>query len=193
MGGRLLWFGLATLAVLMLVGTSAAAPGPAPKTLVLRLRDLPSGFGVQTTTNYTIEGAASDGGVTVAQLKTWRYVAAYEVDFARVQQVPKTARGVFGVYSFANTFASAGGAHSRWVQSINRCRHHNVLAVKRKIGDATEFCSGTITIASRVVQAYFVMWTHKNAFESLVAYGNPGRVKSTQALALARLQDARMR
>ena len=183
---------LALLAVLTLVGTSAAAARPDPRTLVLRLRDLPSGFGVQTTTNYTIQGAASDGGVTVAQLRAWGYVAAYEADFTRVVQVSKTARGVFGVYSFASTFASPDGAHSRWARSTS-CRHYNVLALAKKIGDATRFCSGTATVASRVVQVYVVIWTHKNAFETLLAYGNKGRVAPAQVLALAKLQDARMR
>jgi hypothetical protein len=192
-GRRFLRLGLATIAVLTLVGTSAAATRPDPKSLVLRLQDLPSGFGVQTTTNYTIQGAAGDGGVTVAQLRTWGYVAAYEADFARVVQVPKTARGVFGVYSFASTFASPNGAHSRWARSAKRCQHHKVLALTTKIGDVTRFCSATTTVASRVVQAYFVIWTHKDAFETLVAYGNKGRVAPTQALALAKLQDARMR
>ena len=189
----LLRLGLATVAVLTLVGASAAATRPDPNALVLRLRDLPPGFGVQTTTNYTIQGAASDGGVTVAQLRAWGYVAAYEADFARVVQVPKTARGVFGVYSFASTFASPSGAHSQFAQRAKRCAHHKMLALTTKIGDATQFCSGTITVASRVVQAYFVMWTHKNAFESVVAYGNEGRVAPSQALTLAKLQDARMR
>lgn len=160
---------------------------------MLRLRDLPSGFGIQTTTNYTIEGAAGDGGVTVAQLRRWGYIAAYEADFARVMRVPKTAHGVFGVYSFANTFASPGGAHSRWARRAKDCRRYTSLTLTTKIGDATRFCSGIITVASRVVQAYFVIWTHKNAFETLVAYGNKGRVAPTQALALAKLQDARMR
>ena len=185
-------FGLALIAVLTLVGTSAAATRPDPKTLVLRLQDLPSGFGVQTTTNYTIQGAASDGGVTVAQLRAWGYVAAYEADFARVVQISKTARGVFGVYSLASTFVSPNGAHSRWARSKS-CRHYKVLALTTKIGDATQFCSGTTTVASRVVQAYVVVWTHKNAFETLVAYGNKGRVAPTQVLALAKVQDARMR
>lgn len=192
-GPRSLRLGLVAVAVLTLAGTSAAATRPAPRTLVLRLRDLPSGFGVQTTTNYTIQGAAGDGGVTVAQLRTWGYVAAYEVDFARIAEVPKTARGVFGVYSFASTFASPNGAHSRWAQRAKGCRQYKVLALTKKIGDATQFCSGTITVASRVVQAYFVIWTRRNVFETLIAYGNKGRVASTQALALARLQDTRMR
>src|SRR6185437_6790555 len=138
-----------------------------------------------------IQGAASDGGVTVAQLRTWGYVAAYEIDYARIQQVPKTASGVFGVYSFASTFSSPNGAHSRAQKAI-ACRHHKMLALSTKIGDATQFCSATITVASRVVQAYFVIWTHKNAFETVVAYGNKGRVAAGQALALAKLQDARM-
>jgi hypothetical protein len=43
------------------------------------------------------------------------------------------------------------------------------------------------------VTAYSVIWTHKNAFETLVAYGNKGRVAPSEALALAKLQDARAR
>lgn len=160
---------------------------------MLPLRDLPSGFGVQTTTNYTIEAAAGVGGVTVAQLRAWGYVAAYEADFAKVQQVPKRARGVFGVRSFASTFASPEGAHSQWARNADDCRRHKALPLTAKIGDASRFCSATITVASRVVQAYFVIWTHKNAFETLVAYGNKGRVAPTQAFALAKLQDERMR
>jgi hypothetical protein len=182
---------LATLAVLSVVGTSAAAAGPGPKTLVLRLQDLPSGFGVQTTTNYTIQGAAGDGGVTVAQLRRWGYVAAYEADFARTVEVPKTASGVFGVYSFASTFASRTGARSRWAQRAKTCRHQ--LALTTKIGDTARFCSAITTVASRVVTAYSVIWTHNNAFETLVAYGNKGRVAPSEALALAKLQDARVR
>jgi hypothetical protein len=193
MARRFVRLGLVTIAVLTLVGTSAAARRPDPKTLVLRLQDLPAGFGVQTTTNYTIQGAASDGGVSVAQLRRWGYVAAYEADFARVAQVPQTAPGVFGVYSFASTFASPSGARSQWARRAQGCEHHKALALSARIGDATRLCSGTTTVASRVVQAYFVIWTHKNAFESLVAYGNRGRVAPTQALALAKLQDARMR
>lgn len=185
--------GLATIAALALVGTSTAAAGPNPKTLVLRLRDLPSGFGVQTTTNYTIEVVAAVWGVTVAQLRAWGYVAAYEADFARVVQVPKTAPGVFGVRSFASTFASPGGARSQWARNADGCRHHKALRLAAKIGDATRFCSAIITVASRLVQAYIVSWTHENAFETLVAYGNEGRVAPAQALTLAKLQDARMR
>lgn len=191
MSGRFLRVGLAAIAALALVGSSAAATRASPKTLVLRLRDLPSGFGVQTTTNYTIQGAAFDGGVTVAQLRTWGYAAAYEVDYARIQQVPKTARGVFSVYSFASTFASSDGARSR-ARSATACRHHKLIALTKRIGDATQFCSAITTVASRVVQAYYVIWTHNNVFETLSAYGNKGRVAATQALALAKLQDARM-
>jgi hypothetical protein len=185
--------GLATIAVLTLVGTSGAAARPDPRTLVLTLRDLPSGFGVQTTTNYTIEAAAGVGGVSVAQLRAWGYVGAYEADFAKVLQVPKTARGVFGVRSFASTFASPRGARGQWARNADGCRQHKALPLSAKIGDARRFCSAIITVASRVVQAYFVIWTHKNAFETLVAYGNTGRVAPTQALTLAKLQDARMR
>jgi len=192
MSTRVLPLAPAIVAALALVATSAAATRPSPKTLVLRLRDLPSGFGVQTTTNYTIQGAASDGGVTVRQLRAWGYVAAYEVDFARAIEVPKTARGIFGVYSFANTFASPNGAHSRWVRRVGDCKHYRVLPLATKIGDATRLCSGTITVASRVVQAYFVIWTHRNVFETLLAYGNKGRVTPGQAVALAKRQDARM-
>ncbi|HEX6789227.1 MAG TPA: hypothetical protein VF091_08300 [Gaiellaceae bacterium] len=182
--------GLTTIAVLTLAGTSAAATHPNPKTLVLRLKDVPRGFGVQTTTNYTIQGAASDGGVTVAQLRSWGYLAAYEIDFARTVQVSKTARGAFGVYSFASIFASPQGAHSRWAARVKSCRPTKGLTAK--IGDATRFCSAVTTVASRVVQAYYVIWTHNDAFETLVAYGNKGRVAPAQALALAKLQDARM-
>lgn len=192
MGRRFLQLGLTTTALLVLVGTSAAATRPNPKTLVLRVKDLPSGFGVQTTTNYTIQGVAGELGTTVAQLRTWGYVAAYEVDFARIQEQSKTARGVFGLYSYASTFASSSGAHNQWAQRGD-CRHRKALAVTAKIGDATQSCSGTIIVASRVVQAYFVIWTHANVFEMLVAYGNKGRVAPSEALALARLQDARMR
>jgi|GEM_PF-6179524 len=193
MGRRLRRLGPMAIAVLALVGTSAAATRPDPRTLVLRLHDLPSGFGVQTTTNYTIQAAAGEEGVTVAQLRAWGYVAAYEADFARVVQVPKTARGIFGVYSFASAFASPEGAHSQWAQRAKSCKRRKVPALSTKIGDATQLCSATITVAGRAVQAYFVFWTHGNVFETLVAYGNRGRVSPTQALALAKLQDARMR
>jgi hypothetical protein len=108
-------------------------------------------------------------------------------------EVPKRAPGVFGVYSFASTFASPNGAHSQWARRAQGCRRYKVLALATKIGDATQFCTGTITVVSRAVQAYFVIWTHDNAFETLVAYGNKGRVAPSQALALAKLQDARIR
>jgi hypothetical protein len=189
---RLILLGLATVAMLTLVGTSSAATRANPRTLVLGLHDLPSGFGIQTTTNYTIQGAASDGGVTVPQLRKWGYVAAYEIDFARIKEVPKTARGIFGVFSFANTFASTAGAHGRWAQRAKDCKRYKALT-GTKIGDASRFCSGTITVASRVVQAYFVIWTHGNAFETLIAYGNKGRVAPSEALTLAKRQDARLR
>jgi hypothetical protein len=163
------------------------------KSLVLRLQDLP-GFHIKRTQSFSIQSWARTDHEDVARLKARGFVDGYDADFVRNRGSYSTP-GVLGAYSLALAFNSSTGAQKEWQAIADKNAYTSVCdkLLVATIGDVNEFCSGASSAQGHPLRVYILLWRRGSAVANLIIFGNKGRVTPAQALALARVQDARMR
>lgn len=173
----------------------AALASPAPKASVIRLHDLPTGFQTVAAHAYTLAAAAKRNQQTVAQLRSWGFVTAYEADYARNVALSKSLKGAIEVQSAVSEYKATRGAKLSLARSASGCRRppSTELRTSAKIGDEVHLCQNLTRSNGVTLQAYAVVWRRGSQRGSLFMVGVKGGVSADQAVALARTQDARMK
>lgn len=178
------------------VGLAAVVlAAPAPKTWVIRLNDLPKGFQTIKAHSYALAAAAKRNQQSVAQLRSWGFVTAYEADYGRAVRLTPTLKGPFVVQSAVSVYKATAGAKLSLARSSSGCRNglSTELKTSVKIGDEVHLCRNLTSSNGVVVVVYAVLWRRGSHRGSLFVDGVRGGLTAAQVLALAKTQDSRMK
>jgi hypothetical protein len=174
----------------------AARAAPAPKASVIRLQDLPAGFQTVAAHTYALAAAAKRNQQSVAQLRSWGFITAYEADYVRNVALTRSLKGAIEVQSAVSSYKATRGAKLSLTRSASACRRapSTELRTGAPIGDEVHLCKNLTRSNNGVVlEAYAVVWRRGSRRGSLFMVGVQGGVTVGQAVALAKTQDARMR
>lgn len=175
--------------------TAAAASALDPKQMVLRLQDLPTGFQTATGTGYkSIQDAAKNSTVSVAQYEAWGYLRGFEADFSLNGSLGDLMSGAAGIVSSASVYRNPAGAEQSLSSSVKQCSRSSSreLSLSRKIGDEAHLCVAEHTSGGVTAQAYAVLWRRGRVKAAILVGGLVGTTSPTEAVRLAQRQNARM-
>jgi hypothetical protein len=171
-------------------GTQPAPAGPDTRTMVLRLSDLPQGF-----------GRAEGVYVTNSDLDKLSGNKDYE-KLGRLGGYRATYRrfgiaGILGVDAFASIYRSSTGAHDSYAQSLAGALQDGGptfrwLPLKPRLGSETRVYLVTEKQSGMRVDYYTIAWRHGRVFAEVIGGGVSGRITLAQVVALARKQEARI-
>jgi len=184
-----------TVVALTFVAASGASPVPDPRSLGLRLQDLPAGFKVKSASVKSAAAAVNEGGVSLAELRSWGYVTGYFAVFGRDVGLSDALNGAIAIESTASVYRTKRGAEKSLASSAAACNKPPAqeLSVGAKIGDEVHLCSVVKRSGGYTFQSYVVLWRRGDLKASVLVTGIEGGVSPDQALSLARVQDKRMR
>jgi hypothetical protein len=177
------------------VFVAAALAAPAPKASVLRLQDLPKGFRTVAAHTYSLAAAAKRNQQSVSQLRSWGFITAYEADYVRDVPLSSTLKGAIEVQSAVSSYKATKGAKLSLTRAASACKRAPTieLSTRAAIGDEVHLCSNVTSASGHMFQAYAVLWRRGSRRGSLFVVGIKGGVSSDDAVALAGVQDSRMR
>jgi len=187
---------VSVIAIASALVAGAALASPAPKASVIRLQDLPAGFQTVAAHTYTLAAAAKRNQQSVAQLRSWGFVTAYEADYVRNVALTKSLKGPIEVQSAVSAYKATKGAKLSLARSASACKRapSTELRTSAAIGDEVHVCKNLTRANSGVIlQAYAVVWRRGSRRGSLFVVGVEGGVNVGQAIGLAKTQDSRMR
>lgn len=193
---------VATAAFLLLfAGTASAgstAGNPDPKTLVLRLSDVPAGFERTTGSHVSNAQAARAGGLPLSRYVGWGRIDGYVVKFSRKAFAGSVRNGVLGIDSTATLYRAASGAHSafiRWAATAAESSQGKItpVVVGTRLGDESRAFRVETTNGGVHTLEFVVGW-RAGRFDGVVTTsGTAGRLDSQSAFDLAKRQQLRMR
>lgn len=183
-----------TVVALTFVAASGAAPAPDPRSLALRLPDLPAGFKVKSASVKSAAAAVKEGGVSLAELKSWGYVTGYFAVFDRDVGLSDALTGAIAIESTASVYRTKPGVKKSLASSAAACSKPPAreLPVGARIGDEAHLCSVVKKSGGYTFQSYVVLWRRGDLKASVLITGIKGGVSPDQAVSLARVQDKRM-
>ena len=166
----------------------AAGATTDPKSDVLRLTDLPSGF-KRSHPHYVSKKAAAVG-VAPKTFAGFGYVNGYSVEYARSG---KTLVGVLKADSNATVYTAPAGAHAALqfvagnVTSANKDARR--LRVGAPLGDESRMYEVTQKTSGISVDVFVVVWRSGRILSTVTAAGVSKAVKPAQVVALAQKQQ----
>ena len=183
-----------TVVALTFVAASGASPVPDPRSLGLRLQDLPAGFRVKSASVDSAAAAVKEGGVSLAELKSWGYVTGYFAVFDRDVSLSNALTGAIAIESTASVYRTKPGVEKSLASSAAACNKPPAqeLSVGARIGDEAHLCSVVKKSGGYTLQTYVVLWRRGDLKASVLITGIKGGVSADQAVSLARVQDKRM-
>jgi hypothetical protein len=141
--------------------------------------------------------AASDGSVTVAQLKKWGRITGHEADYAFGAADART-KGPIVVMAKVNLYRDAGGARTAWKASVAYAKKQlpklgaKPLAIKRIGAESWAFTYETAASGLELT-AHLYTWRVGTKSGALMTAGLKGRMSQQDSEALVAKQLARMR
>ena len=184
-----------TLLVALAICPSARPATADPAAYVLRLANLPTGFTVESQGVFDNAAAAKESATSVAQYVRWGRMTGYEREFAREASLGDLVRGALQISSSASIYKSVSGARASTAETIRRCRQPpaKTLSLQEKIGEQRALCSSRMKSGGYTIQVYVVVWRRGVVKAGVAAAGLSGAISSSEAVALARKQDAAIR
>jgi hypothetical protein len=176
-------FGLVAAVFGVAIGISAATASPTsvdPKAMVLRLNDLPAGFG-RDEGHYVsnVRAARESEGVSLADYIRWGRITGYEANFSRSAIV-----GLIKVASDANTYRSVRGARDSLHDSFRSATQPNKAGFKFRrlstggpIGHESRLYTFRTKSGGYTIDGYFVIWRYFAVRASVLGGGIAGTVR----------------
>ena len=155
-----------------------------PKRMVLRLSDLPTGFALDHAYYADNVRAAKESQTPLALLVRWGRINGYQVDYARAGN-----RGILHVRSVASRYGTAKGAADSLHYAFSEAGR---VFTGTRIGTESRMYTATVNSQAVPVVGYAVFWRSRTVKAGIVAAGVKGTVRATDAVALARKQQARI-
>jgi hypothetical protein len=172
-------------------GIAARAPSPDPKEMVLRLGDLPAGFGKESENYVSNVQVARRQGVSIAELTRWGRVIGYDAVFRN-----KALAGLSRADSSANTYRTPGGAHDSFREQVAAATGPNDkgLVFKRlptggAIGHESRLYVARTTSGGVTVDVYAVVWRYSSVTAAIIGAGIAPTVDAHVVVDLARKQQ----
>lgn len=184
---------LVLAAVALTASTAVAATDP--KTMVLRLSDLPAGFGLKRGFYADNARAAREtAAASLADYNRWGRINGYEAEYAR-----EGIAGIGQVNSAASTYKAAGGARDSLRRSFAQAAKPSPggLRFKRlsaggRIGHEVRVYSTTYKSEGLSVTLVTVLWRYGTVRASIYAGGLRGTVDVAEVVRLAKRQQSRV-
>lgn len=182
---------LAAVAGLAIALAASAASDPVDvRAMVLTTRDTPVGFAEEAAQSYNIRQDAAQGTWTLAQLRSWGYIAGYETQFDRAlassdpQQISSNAGAYRGPPGAQRSLDASGleCLQPRWTQ----------LSMPHPVGNAAWFCVQKGGIRGYNGESFFVVWREGRFKGSITLTGRTKQVTAGLAMSLATVQAKRM-
>jgi hypothetical protein len=176
-----------------LAGSAMAASNP--KTLVLKLQDMPTGFKLGKSYAVPIAKAARGDHLPVKELKHWGYLRGFEADFTRNVSLSDLVKGAIDIDSSVSAYKSSAGARASFAFSSKSCGKPPTtkLSVGAKIGDDAVLCAFVRKSKGYKVETYALVWQRGALKAAVIIAGLKGGTSPDQAVHLAKIQDRRMR
>jgi hypothetical protein len=182
------------VALALLPAAGAAGAGTDPKSYVLELRDLPTGFDLISGRSVDNETAARESRSTLAQFRAWGRLGGYDRTFERKVDISRPIKGAALIESAASVYRTAEGAHASLAETRTGCAKppSKRLPVVARIGHERILCAVVHSAGGHTYQTYAVLWRRGNVKATALATGIRGGISKSEAIALARTQDARI-
>jgi hypothetical protein len=187
---------VALLGAIVLAAATHAANAD-PKSMVLTLADLPTGFAVDNAYYADNKRAAKESAVQeLADFVKWGRVNGFDRDFSR-----NATTGVLFVSADASTYTKPAGAVASLHDSFQiegRTEKFNGSSVTFKrvpmgrVGNEARMFTAKVTTQGVPAVFYGVIWRSGSVVASVLIGGVEGSVKPSQAVQLATKQQARI-
>jgi hypothetical protein len=186
-----------TLAVLVAVGSALAAGRPDPKSMALRLSDLPPHLALvrKESGRYDAARAAATDNVAASVFRTHGYVSGYELDAVRRGSLRSdVAAGLFQIISAVSLWQSAAGARWSLARTVSSSRAHRFQALPagRRIGAESHLYSYTLRNGTYSFRVYALGWRDGRARGTVLVAGRRSAATAREAVRLARTQEGRI-
>ena len=189
----------AAVALLAAGAASAALAAPArnpdPKTLVLRLADVPSGFARASGSYVSNAQAAREEREPLAKYTAWGRMNGYAAVYNRSASAGSNPKGLSSVESAASVYRAASGAHAafaHWVAATPQSGGKvTSVAVGSPLGDESHAFRVESTNGGVSVLEYVVGWRTGRSVGTVTANGTGIDPKSI--VDFAKKQQTRMR
>jgi hypothetical protein len=187
---------VALLGAIVLAAATHAANAD-PKSMVLTLADLPTGFAVDKAYYADNKRAAKESAVQeLADFVKWGRVNGFDRDFSR-----NATTGVLFVSADASTYTKPAGAVASLHDSFQidgRTEKFNGSSVTfervpmGRVGNEARMFTAKVTTQGVPAVFYGVIWRSGSVVASVLIGGVEGSVKPSQAVQLATKQQARI-
>jgi hypothetical protein len=188
---------VATAMLVFAVGQAGAAKSSDdPKAMVLRLIDLPVGFGLEDGYYVSNAKAAKEasGQASLADFIRWGRINGYEANLTR-----EALLGLIRVQSRASTYRTAGGARDSLHASFRVAAKRRFEGSKLKrlstggqIGHEARLYSATVKSGGVRLAVFLVGWRYFKVVASVLGVGVAGTVTADTVVGLARKQQRRI-
>lgn len=185
---------LLLVALLALLFVSAAF-AVNPKGLVIQKSDLSAKFQLVSTARLSNATVVKKGGATAAELAKWGRVDGYQVVYSLNPKKTTAAdlRGVMAINSSASVYRTSSGAHAAFLKvnaGLRAALPKGARAVSVLLGNETKAYS-YITRANGFTHTSFAFsWRSGHFTEGMLCVGLKGGISKSQALAVAKKQQA---
>jgi hypothetical protein len=170
-------------------GVTQPATSPDTRTMVIRLADLPTGFGVDQGAYVSNAQLAKDGDTRKDYVKLGR-LTGYNVTYKRAGFV-----GVLVLDAFASIYRSNDGAHDSLRLSLAGAAKDGGPSFRwipagAALGSEARVFAVSTKQNGMAVDYFTVAWRHGRVFAEVICGGVSGQITPAQAMALARKQEA---
>lgn len=196
---------IAALVCLLTSGVVTTANGggnvePDPRALVLKLRDMPTGFALKSGHYVSNARAARESNRPVSDYVRWGRINGYEAIFEKPVALSALLKGPIQVYSIANVYRTANGAKASFAESVGpglRKRDPQGklkrLSVGTRLGDQARLYTYTEKTGGFTVRIFYAYWRTGRFIASVLTGGIEGGIDSESAVDLAKRQQALIR
>lgn len=180
------------VAILVALAFSSLASANAnrdPKTLVLRLADMPTGFKVKAA-GYQSNSEVADKTTPVQKFREWGRLSGYHLETKRDATLETLFTGPLAITSSVSVYRSEDGAHDATMSGWKHCGKR--LSLGRRIGDEARLCSITKRSGPYTAQVFIVLWRDGPVVAVLADAGLKGGPTPEGAVRLAIKQEQRI-
>jgi hypothetical protein len=170
------------------VAGASSARSPDPKLLVLRLSDLPVGFGrVSGYYANNVRAAKETKTISLSDYMRWGRITGYEEEFRR-----SSVTGLIDILAQASTYSTASGA-GQSLQATYRAALTEPKVVQVSMGRTIGNDSRAYSYTTKSALVYIVAWRWKTVKATVFGAGVLGTVQPEPVIALAHKQQKRIR
>ena len=182
-----------TLAALVAAGSALSAGGPDPRSMTLRLSDLPPHLVLvrAETGRYDAARAARTDSVPASAFRAHGYLAGYELDATRRRNL---SAGPAQIISAASLWRNADGARWSLARTVgsSQAHHFRALSTGRRIGAESHLYSYTLQEGTNLLRVYALGWRDGRVRATVLVAGVQSVVTPHAAIRLARAQERRI-